>query len=457
MRLRWVIALSAMASFSGCSSCIRHRSSSDSVDLPAAPASLTAAALTSGSIQLGWIDASSNEDGFRVERSTNGASWTEVVFPAADATSCVSRGLAPSTKYYFRIRSWNAGGYSAYEGIANATTKSVAWTILPSSPSARMLHAAVYDPAAPQRMMMFAGFDGNGLQNDVLALPLAGGGGWTDLSPAAGPPAPSPRVGCTAILDNLNNRMIVFGGSPVPGENEVWALNLSPVPYWELLLPGSISFSAPAPRFGHTAVYDPPNQRMIVFGGNNGGQTLNDTWALSLPSGAGATWSLLTAFGSAPPPPRENHAAVYDSVGARMIVFGGIDNDLFWDGSVNSNGCWTLALPPGGGPTSWSALATSGPRPSHRERHSLIYDSVNERLIVFGGLDDTFPSPRGDVWTLGLTGTPAWSQAFPLGAFPPSPRVSHTAIHDPYYGRMILFGGDDDTFTPFSDAWALEL
>jgi hypothetical protein len=44
---------------------------------------------------------------------------------------------------------------------------------------------------------------------------------------------------------------------------------------------GSWSEFAPPTRAGHTAIYDPVRDRMIVFGGI-GDTSLNDTWALSL-------------------------------------------------------------------------------------------------------------------------------------------------------------------------------
>jgi len=42
----------------------------------------------------------------------------------------------------------------------------------------------------------------------------------------------------------------------------------------------------PAPRFGHCAVYDPTNQRMLIFGGNtdmiDNPNPQNDLWQLNL-------------------------------------------------------------------------------------------------------------------------------------------------------------------------------
>lgn len=88
---------------------------------PAAPTGLTASA--SGSdIGLGWNDASNNEDGFQVERSTDGNSFQVVASLAADTTAWTDTGLAVSTTYWYRVLAFNGTGASAYSNIASATT-----------------------------------------------------------------------------------------------------------------------------------------------------------------------------------------------------------------------------------------------------------------------------------------------------------------------------------------------
>src|ERR1019366_2427734 len=106
-------------------------------------------------------------------------------------------------------------------------------------------------------------------------------------------------------------------------------------PTWSQL---SLSGAAPGPRIFHSAVYDPASNRMIVFGGNNcftaGAQFYNDVWVLSNANGLGGApaWTQLSPAG-APPSPREHLSAVYDPTNNIMIIFGGVDtdNDVFND------------------------------------------------------------------------------------------------------------------------------
>ena len=93
---------------------------------PAAPTGLTAAAASSSQINLTWTDAADNEAGFTIERSLDGATWTQVASVAANATSYASTGLSAATTYSHRVRAFNGGGLSAWSNVATATTSAPA-------------------------------------------------------------------------------------------------------------------------------------------------------------------------------------------------------------------------------------------------------------------------------------------------------------------------------------------
>jgi fibronectin type 3 domain-containing protein len=89
---------------------------------PAAPSVLAATAVSSTQINLTWTDNASNEDGFKIERSTDGSSFSQIATAGADASTYSDTGLAPAAPYYYRVRAFNAGGNSAYSNTTNATT-----------------------------------------------------------------------------------------------------------------------------------------------------------------------------------------------------------------------------------------------------------------------------------------------------------------------------------------------
>jgi hypothetical protein len=96
---------------------------------PAAASGLSASAASSSRIDLSWADNSTNETGFKVERSTNGTTWSQVGTAAAGATTYAATGLSASTAYQFRVRAYNSAGDSAYSNAASATTQSQGTTI----------------------------------------------------------------------------------------------------------------------------------------------------------------------------------------------------------------------------------------------------------------------------------------------------------------------------------------
>jgi len=90
---------------------------------PNAPSSLTATVLGSTSIRINWVDNSSNEDKFMIDRSTNGGSnWTVRDSVAANTTQYTDGGLTQNTQYCYRVYAKNCVGISANSNQVCSTT-----------------------------------------------------------------------------------------------------------------------------------------------------------------------------------------------------------------------------------------------------------------------------------------------------------------------------------------------
>ena len=107
-----------------------------------APTSLVATATTSSAIGLTWVDNSSIEDGFVLERSPDGSSWSTLATTSSDTISYYDFGLTASTSYSYRVRAFNFGAYTTYSNTATAITKDAP----PSSPSSLSAIASTTKP-----------------------------------------------------------------------------------------------------------------------------------------------------------------------------------------------------------------------------------------------------------------------------------------------------------------------
>ena len=90
--------------------------------VPAAPSNLVATTFSSSQINLSWTDNANNENGFKVEQSTDGTTFTQVAMLGSNAVSYSATGLSASTTYFYRVASFNDAGNSQYSNTANATT-----------------------------------------------------------------------------------------------------------------------------------------------------------------------------------------------------------------------------------------------------------------------------------------------------------------------------------------------
>lgn len=342
------------------------------------------------------------------------------------------------------------------------------YPITGNGPSARKSPAGCYDSQG-KRMIIFGGEDATGLKNDVWALSLGTScPQWTQLFPTG--TAPQPRDEHRMIYDPVGNRVILFGGEiakldhsclvPDSVIGDVWQLSLGGTPAWAQLT----TTGAPCPRGGHTAVYNSSTKAMEVHAGEILATTgcgtfyTNDSYFLNLSSMSWGSYSCAEYAsncipGCAPNPyglhcggtcpgwigARWYHAAIYDPVGARMVVHGGT-----YDPNSPDNQTWVL---PDGG--SWSQLSPTGS--PVRQNHRGEYDSARQRMLIFGGDDGV--TYYSSVYALAMASPTAWTQLSTSGG-PPSARSFSAIVYDPDNDRLVVFGGEDGTMK-YGDTWQL--
>jgi|HubBroStandDraft_1064217.scaffolds.fasta_scaffold31246_2 hypothetical protein len=222
----------------------------------------------------------------------------------------------------------------------------------------------------------------------------------------------------------------------------------APQPTWHLRL-------NPGGREGHSAVYDPTSNRLIVFGGNTAFTAqfhLNDLWLLNDANATGnsQSWTSVTTGTVSAPSPRVGHSAVYNASMNKMIVFGGAGGYA----SPCYNDLWVLSNANGdGGTPTWNNLSPNGTPPAARFEHTAVYNATTDTMVVFGGSSCEADTVYNDTWWLinasGTNGTPQWIQITPSS--PPTARAGHSAVYDAATDEMIVYGGYEANGTTLLD------
>jgi hypothetical protein len=86
------------------------------------PKALEARVDGTSQVTLTWLDETTGETGFDVERREAGGSWARVTTTRANATSHTVRGLRPGTRYRFRVRAVGTTDASSWSKRVAATT-----------------------------------------------------------------------------------------------------------------------------------------------------------------------------------------------------------------------------------------------------------------------------------------------------------------------------------------------
>lgn len=211
----------------------------------------------------------------------------------------------------------------------------------------------------------------------------------------------------------------------------------------------SSSSNVPVARQSAATAYDPVHNRLLMFGGYQGTTPIRDTWMLSL-SGT-PTWTPITPAGPLPDLPTDGQSlptALYDSARDRLVVF--------WDntgGPPGHRALWTLAL---SGTPAWSPLTPSGTGPSSIEFPVAIYDPLRDRMVMVA--IDPLYRWNDRTWAVSFTGSPAWVSLNTPDA-PDFPNLARPlGLYDAPRDRMILVGGRPPSSSScVNRTWALPL
>jgi hypothetical protein len=202
----------------------------------------------------------------------------------------------------------------------------------------------------------------------------------------------------------------------------------------------------PPPLNEHVAVYDDSHQMMIIFGGNT---AVPENCGYPAYTGEGVTWLFYdydqpTECGAwvkledNQPPGRARHSGTLGE--GKMWIFGGRVRSGTSGPYSTFNDLWAFDV----NTRTWEEITFTGPAPAPRYNTSLTYDPVRRALWVFAGngaSDALGPASLRDLWKFDIE-TRTWTEINPPSAI--ISRMWHSATFDSKRDRLVFYGGADN-------------
>jgi hypothetical protein len=212
------------------------------------------------------------------------------------------------------------------------------------------------------------------------------------------------------------------------------------IPAVAVLLFASAAFAAhPSPRTYARMAYDAKNKVSVMFGGESAFDpgTSHAYDSRETWLWSGATWTQV--FPANSPQERTAHGMVYDSLRQRVVLFGGRHAKTTSDGDISLfNDTWMW------NGSNWSQINTQH-APDPRQMFAMTYDRVRDRVILFGGTHRTADGKsfeaEYDTWEFNGTD---WQQV----ADNTGPKLNFPQIaYDVARNQVILIGADSTSTT----------
>ena len=244
------------------------------------------------------------------------------------------------------------------------------------------------------------------------------------------------------VYDRANHRTLLYGGAHWQTQynfyDELWSYEYE-TNTWTLLETNN----NPDPRFNSMLVYIPERQQLFMFGGWSKDDRIADTWILDLST---STWTQLHP--ETQPSPRSDASIEYDPVNDVIVLYSGyLLNDTHlqdtWIYSFKEEN-WIKQNP------EYSPLGQYG--------HYMVYVESTGQLLVYPGHWSVFTNGvmvehgfGGNIWEYDVIDD-SWVEY--VSGYSPPGRYWGSLVYDSSEDRLILFGGHGDV--NFDDTWTLQ-
>jgi hypothetical protein len=249
---------------------------------------------------------------------------------------------------------------------------------------------------------------------------------WRLIQPQHVPPT---RAVASLVYDPKNQKAVLFGGAVI--SDNIW-VDLGDTWEWDGDDWQQLNLSnAPSPRRSAAMVYDEKHAVTLLFGGGfadpSGNMvTLNDMWIWD-----GKNWTQITPMSQ--PSARMKATIYYDPEQEKVYLYGGYSYDLTKQENIFYNDAWVWDG------NTWAVVTLVNPK--YVFSGNMLYDRKQQIALMVD--NDGIWSSLNQEWYL-----PNFSEV-PIG------RSESQLAYDSVHQQTILFGGYRDQ-NKFNDTWAFD-
>jgi hypothetical protein len=140
---------------------------------PTPPTNLMGMGISDTQARLTWNNATPNTaTGIKIERSTDGITFTQIFVVGRNDTSLTDTGLSPGTTYYYRIRATNQIGDSVNSSTVSADTRIVTPVLTVTSVCSCEIDLS-WTPSGNDHYTLERAFETGGFQTIAANLPVS--------------------------------------------------------------------------------------------------------------------------------------------------------------------------------------------------------------------------------------------------------------------------------------------
>ena len=254
--------------------------------------------------------------------------------------------------------------------------------------------------------------------------------------------SPSPRMGPRLVYDEVNGRVLLFGGAIWTDRytfyNDLRSFDRVSGAWTEVEVPGL----KPSGRFNTPLVYVPDRGQILVFGGFSSVGRVGDTWAYDV---AENTWTRLQPVTQ--PSPRSDAAIAYDDENHVVVMFGGYGND-----DETTSDTWVFDF----NQMNWVEMHPEG-SPRNQYGGQMVYDTENKALLMYPGHWSVESGGAlvshgyGDnIWVYSYAKN-SWTET--AASSKPPGRYWFNLAYAAQSGEIVLFGGSGGGDAQLDDTW----